>query len=154
MNAMVHGMADFLPAFEAMLLNEGGYKLTDIAGDRGGQTYAGIARKSNPNWPGWIYIDRGDTPPASLVRAFYREEFWDRLCCDDIEIEAIARSLFDFSFDGGVKKATVKNPGEFIDGSLPGCLGIHMYFYDFGVFKLTAFIDKIVEHGDAKGTPP
>lgn len=35
-------MADFLPAFEEVVLNEGGYKLTDIKQDRGGQTYAGI----------------------------------------------------------------------------------------------------------------
>ena len=36
-------MADFDPAFDKMIRNEGGFKLTNIAGDRGGQTYAGIA---------------------------------------------------------------------------------------------------------------
>lgn len=77
-------MADFLPAFENVVLNEGGYKLTDIKQDRGGQTYAGISRKFHPHWPGWSYIDRGQVPPVSLVRAFYKEEFWDRLRCDEI----------------------------------------------------------------------
>ena len=42
-------MADFAPAFEKMIHDEGGYQLTDIPGDRGGQTYAGIARKPNPD---------------------------------------------------------------------------------------------------------
>ena len=96
-------MADFLPAFENVVLNEGGYKLTDIKQDRGGQTYAGIARKPNPHWPGWSYIDRGQVPPVSLVRAFYKDEFWDRLRCDEIENEAIAQSLFDFGVNAGWK---------------------------------------------------
>ena len=41
-------MADFLPAFEQMIRDEGGYTLHTIPGDRGGQTYAGIARNFNP----------------------------------------------------------------------------------------------------------
>ena len=45
-------MADFLPAYEAMIRNEGGYVLHDVPGDRGGQTYAGIARNMNLRWPG------------------------------------------------------------------------------------------------------
>jgi hypothetical protein len=40
-----------------MIYNEGGFKLIDIAADRGGQTYAGIARNFHPNWPGWHCID-------------------------------------------------------------------------------------------------
>ena len=40
-------MAEFLPAFESMILHEGGYVLHDVPGDRGGQTYTGISRK---NW--------------------------------------------------------------------------------------------------------
>ena len=31
-------MADFLPAFERMLVNEGGYRLVKVAGDNGGLT--------------------------------------------------------------------------------------------------------------------
>ena len=38
-------MAEFAPAFEEMIRDEGGYQLTAIPGDNGGQTYAGIARK-------------------------------------------------------------------------------------------------------------
>lgn len=41
-------MADFNPAFEAMIKDEGGYVLHNVEGDRGGMTYAGIARNMNP----------------------------------------------------------------------------------------------------------
>ena len=42
-------MANFDPAFDKMIRNEGGFKLTNIEGDRGGQTYAGIERlQSSP----------------------------------------------------------------------------------------------------------
>lgn len=37
-------MADFEPAFQRTLKAEGGFRLTNIKGDRGGQTYAGISR--------------------------------------------------------------------------------------------------------------
>lgn len=37
-------MSDFAVAYERMIRNEGGYVLHQVAGDRGGQTYAGIAR--------------------------------------------------------------------------------------------------------------
>lgn len=69
-------MAEFLPAFERMIVNEGGYVLHTVAGDRGGMTYAGIARNFHPGWPGWRVIDQGETPPAELVRQFYRSNFW------------------------------------------------------------------------------
>ena len=37
-------MADFCPAFEKMIRNEGGYVNHTVAGDRSRQTYAGIVR--------------------------------------------------------------------------------------------------------------
>ena len=46
-------MSEFQPAFESMIVNEGGYKLTNVSGDKGGMTYAGIARNRWPNWSGW-----------------------------------------------------------------------------------------------------
>jgi lysozyme family protein len=98
-------MADFSGPYEAMIIAEGGYRLTDIKGDRGGQTYAGIARTRNPHWPGWAYIDRGETPPAALVRDFYRAEFWDRIRGDDIGSTEIAGMVFDFAVNAGVSVA-------------------------------------------------
>ena len=98
-------MADFLQAFEAMIRNEGGYVLHEVAGDRGGMTYAGIARKMNPQWPGWQAIDRGEIPASSLVRDFYRAGYWAPLRADEITGQAVARTLFDFAVNAGVKTA-------------------------------------------------
>lgn len=90
-------MADFLPAFERMIMDEGGYKLHQVQGDRGGLTYAGIARNMNPQWPGWAFIDRGETPPSQLVRDFYLAGYWQPLGCDAINEQAVAESLFNFA---------------------------------------------------------
>ena len=51
-------MGEFEQAFEKMIRNEGGYLLHKVSGDRGGQTYAGIARNFYPDWDGWDLIDR------------------------------------------------------------------------------------------------
>lgn len=98
-------MAEFLPAYESMIVNEGGYKLTNDAVDRGGQTYAGIARKFHPAWEGWHYIDQGVMPDAQLVRDFYREKFWDMMRLNEIDSQRIARTLFDFGVNAGIGTA-------------------------------------------------
>jgi lysozyme family protein len=41
-------MAEFQPACELMICNEGGYKLHTVPGDKGGMTYAGISRNNFP----------------------------------------------------------------------------------------------------------
>lgn len=89
-------MADFKRAFEKTLLAEGGYKLTNIKGDNGKQTYAGISRKYHPDWVGWAYVDRQQTPPADLVRDFYKSEFWDKISGDKLLSQGVAESIYDF----------------------------------------------------------
>ena len=89
-------MAQFDPAFESMIRNEGGYKLHKVAGDRGGMTYAGISRVMNPQWVGWAFIDRGEIPPSQLVRDFYREGYWLPIRGDELP-QDVARSIFDFA---------------------------------------------------------
>lgn len=100
-------MADFLPAFEKMIRREGGYVLHTVAGDRGGQTYAGIARNAWPQWEAWRAIDDGETPPAEVVRAFYQAQFWFAIHGDKITDQAIAETIFDFAVNGGVKTASI-----------------------------------------------
>jgi lysozyme family protein len=95
-------MADFLPAYERMIHNEGGYRLHTVKGDRGGMTYAGIARKRNPQWPGWSDIDAGATPPTDMVRQFYRTNYWNKLSCDRITVQRVAENIFDFGVNAGV----------------------------------------------------
>ena len=83
-------------AFAATMKREGGYRLHTVAGDTGGMTYAGIARNPNPQWPGWAYLDRGETPPTAMVREFYRLGYWVPIRGDDLR-EDIAASIFDFA---------------------------------------------------------
>jgi len=100
-------MADFAPAFEKMLHDEGGMQLTNIPGDRGGMTYAGIARNANPDWAGWQFIDRKDFGGATqLVREFYKVNFWDRIRGDDLTNQAIAETIFNFAVNTGVGVAS------------------------------------------------
>ena len=90
-------MADFLPAFERVLLEEGGYKLTNSPNDRGGMTYAGISRKFHPDWLGWRYIDAGGEPPAQLVRDFYETAFWLPIRGGNINDQRVAEALYSMS---------------------------------------------------------
>ena len=100
-------MADFNPAFERMIHDEGGFQLTNIPGDRGGMTYAGIARKPNPNWAGWEFVDRKDFGSATpLVREFYKSNFWDGVRGDDIKEQAIAETIFNFAVNTGTGVAS------------------------------------------------
>ena len=89
-------MAEFKPAFDKMLRDEGGLKLHTIPGDRGLATYGGISRRFNPQWPGWAFIDRGETPPSQLVFDFYREAYWVPIRGDELP-QRIADSIFNFA---------------------------------------------------------
>lgn len=109
-------MADFLPAFEAMIANEGGYVLHQVEGDRGGMTYAGIARNMNPNWPGWAVIDEGGTPSADMVRHFYRVQFWNPICGDEIQSQEVAQAIFDFHVNAG---AVARKLAQLVVGATP-----------------------------------
>ena len=100
-------MADFLPAFETMIRNEGGYVLHNMPGDNGGMTYAGIARNMQPQWPGWALIDRGHDVPAQLVRDFYKRDFWDPIRGDELQHQAIASAIFDFHVNTGKPARTL-----------------------------------------------
>lgn len=90
-------MAQFNPAYEGMIRDEGGYRLHTVEGDTGGMTYAGIARNKNPDWPGWAIIDAGQTPPTQLVRDFYLIGYWLPIRGDDIVDQGIAATLFNFA---------------------------------------------------------
>lgn len=110
-------MAEFLPAFERMIVNEGGYVLHTVAGDRGGMTYAGIARNFHPSWQGWKFIDQVETPPAELVRQFYRSQFWNPLRLDDVEHQDVAGNIFDFGVNAGL--GTAAKLAQLVAGTTP-----------------------------------
>jgi len=145
-------MANFSPAFEAMIQNEGGYRLSDVAGDRGGQTYAGIARKMHPAWGGWPIIDRGDMGNlelSRLVRKFYKVTFWDPVAGDDIASQAVAFTIFDFSVNAGA--ATAAKLAQLVAGVMPdGRIGpksiAALNAIDEGVFVLKFALAKVARY--------
>lgn len=105
-------MANFLTAYKKTGGWEGGWN--HIAGDRGGETYKGIARKFWPKWDGWKIIDEykkthklknGDFIKNSdldqLVLDFYKKEFWDVVGGDKIEDQNTANTLYDFGVNAG-----------------------------------------------------
>ena len=115
-------MSDFLPAFERMIVNEGGYRLHTVAGDRGGMTYAGISRRAHPGWTGWADLDAGAIPESERVRAFYRANYWDRLRLDEVQSQRVARSIFDFGVNAG--PGTAAKLAQIVVGVTPdGAIG-------------------------------
>ena len=112
-------MTDFTAAYKKTLGAEGWFKLTNIPGDAGGQTYAGISRRANPSWEGWKNIDRGQSVPESMVSTFYKATYWDAVFGDDIADQHSAESLYDFAVNGGGSTARVlaqKSAGVNDDG--------------------------------------
>jgi len=95
---MANASRVFEIALQFVLEHEGG--LANHPYDRGGLTYRGIARNAWPQWEGWKYIDKGETPPVELVRKFYYENFWVRLRCDSLPVP-IAIFLFDSAVGSG-----------------------------------------------------
>lgn len=85
-------MADFIPAYLLTISYEGGYGL--LKGDKGGETYMGISRVYNPNFPGWAIIDNykkkysngkipqntrfsKDAQLETMVRDYYLVNYWN-----------------------------------------------------------------------------
>jgi len=96
-------MAEFLEAFERTMKLEGGYTLHNVAGDRGGMTYAGIARNFHPTWPGWALIDSGRQDPdlTRMVRDFYFTNFWQKVRGPEIKDQQVANHIYDFAVNAG-----------------------------------------------------
>lgn len=96
---------------------EGWY--VNIAADKGGETYGGIARKKFPAWNGWTYIDfqkktkfAGKEIPRNthfpdidyLVTEFYRD-LWNRNLIGELIDQHVATLLFDYIVHSGATRA-------------------------------------------------
>ena len=144
-------MAEFLPSFDRMISNEGGFKLTDIKGDRGSVTYSGIARNRWSSWPGWSFIDKGQVPPTQLVRDFYRANFWDAVKGDYILHQGVAESLFDFAVNAGAKTAIKLAQivgGVASDGDIGPKTLEALNAMDEGSFRIAYALAKIARYRD------
>lgn len=111
-------MADFDLAFERTMKNEGVY--SNDPDDAGKETCFGISRKYHPSWDGWKIVDtlkegRGkkeliellkkNSVLSSLVRKFYKENFWDCFELDDCKSNNTAYLMFDTAVNVGKVQA-------------------------------------------------
>jgi lysozyme family protein len=94
--------ADFEKYLELLLSLEGGLKLHKNPTEKL-ETYAGIYRKAHPEWPGWSYLDRGETPPYELVKEFYYKNYYKPF--EKVKNEKIRNILFESAVNLGVKQA-------------------------------------------------
>lgn len=110
-------MADFPQAYAPVAQFEGGW--CHVAGDAGGETYAGVARNFFPAWPGWTIIDAAKTHPSfrqgasafsrhlaaipglqDMVTDWYRAEWWDRMGLAQFP-QAVADEIFEQAINLG-----------------------------------------------------
>lgn len=91
------------------LKHEGGY--VNIALDKGGETYRGISRKSNPDWPGWAILEKykpltrgdiiNDAELKQAVADLYFTKYFQRNNLHLLNSCLVALQLFDFAVHGG-----------------------------------------------------
>ena len=126
-------MANFQKAQKITHRNEGGY--ANNPNDRGGETYAGVARKFHPEWRGWIFVDEavgkyvakhnkrpsnnwnassffrsiGQNYDAERleqeVNKLYKHQYWDVLQLDGLNDQDIANQIYDFGVNAGVSRS-------------------------------------------------
>lgn len=118
-------MAIFDLAFEKTLNLEGGYLLHEVDGDNGGMTFAGISRRSWPDWTGWQLIDGGETSGdriEGMVKTFFKVNYWDVIRGDQIGFQGVANVIYDFAVNAGVK-TSVKMVQSLVGTVQDGILG-------------------------------
>lgn len=107
----------FKEILKLVLDNEGYY--SNHPADKGGETYAGITRKHEPNWKGWGIIDKIkltrnikqneklNEVPFNLIEDVYRNNYWNAVKGDELLAidEMVAAHVFDFAVNAGVSRA-------------------------------------------------
>lgn len=107
-------MADFNQAYALTAKNEGGYN--NLSWDNGGETYAGVSRRywgNNPSYKEIFAIIDANKPLKynqrindprlnSLIKTFYKNEFWDKQSNGSkIANQGLANFVYDFAVNSG-----------------------------------------------------
>lgn len=106
---------NFEIAYQNTLKHEGGY--ANVSGDRGGETYQGIARVYHPSWSGWADIDAykvqyggikynaiiTDVTLQTKVKEFYYFRFWKHFKLDEIKSGELASLVYDSVVHSGAR---------------------------------------------------
>ncbi len=111
-------MADFSLYYPKLCLYEGGYASPEYAAkmrDSGGETYRGIARNYNKNWPGWKIIDAikskreikyneviDDSELYKLCLEHSKKAYWDKMLLDQVINQSVAEMIGDYGFNSGI----------------------------------------------------
>jgi lysozyme family protein len=107
-------MKAFDKLFDGVIKHEGYY--ANVIGDKGGETYMGIARNLHPNWQGWKIIDdyklkvgtiKRNTEILNdeltlLVKEFYRETFYQAYNIESIINGSLQEIIFDWCVNSGL----------------------------------------------------
>lgn len=116
-------MATFETAYKKYVQPwEGGY--ANNPADKGGETYAGIARNYHPTWSGWAYIDEKKKTgtiknnqkfPAiqDKVDKFYLLAFWEPNKLGEINNQAVAEITLDWLVNSGSNAVRTKGGNTF-----------------------------------------
>ena len=94
---------NFEPSLELVLKEEGGY--VNNPKDPGGMTNLGVTKRAWEAWKqGSVTEDfmRGLTPEA--VRPFYKAQYWDKLCGDQLAM-GLDYAAFDLAVNSGASRA-------------------------------------------------
>lgn len=106
-------MKTFDELFDGVIKHEGYY--ANVTGDKGGETYMGVARNLHPNWDGWQLIDdykeafgeikrntKIDIPGLTeLVKEFYKQAFYDKYKIGYIVSGSLQEIIFDWCVNSG-----------------------------------------------------
>ena len=101
-------MKTFDGLFDMVIGHEGYY--ANVAGDKGGETYMGVARNLHPQWPGWLIVDAykekvgeiehneeiHNSELAQLVKEFYKHTFFDKYRIEGIHNGSLQEIIFDW----------------------------------------------------------
>jgi len=108
-------MAKWDEAYAKLRAVEGGY--SKHPNDRGGETYAGVARNVHPYWGGWEIVDQNRNLPGfpdalrhlssleRLVEGFYRSMFWSPLDLEYFTVQSVANEVLDSAVNVGMRRA-------------------------------------------------
>lgn len=96
-----------------ILQHEGFY--ANVTGDKGGETYRGIARNCHPKWEGWKIIDE-HTPLKrnqeiksskldALIMDFYLKKFYNPCKLDEIDSLLLSGHIICHAVNAGIRPA-------------------------------------------------
>jgi lysozyme family protein len=103
----------FNELFDGVIKYEGYY--ANVPGDKGGETYMGVARNLHPDWEGWKIVDayklkfgepkrntKIDIPELTeLVKEFYELTFYDKYNIGSINSGSLQEIIFDWCVNSG-----------------------------------------------------